>query len=173
MHCNKAQRLMLAMTEAKLGGDLLAQVQQHLLTCAACARVWDFTQKSVSALQKAPRLEVPPEIWSRIKRQITLEETRRTQPTFSWWQRLTSVLEEISWGERFAFSSAFAVALAVLIVWGTHDLRQQPLPQVVELSGNPVSAFPTYLREHHNPAGQPISEGPMVLAFNTLRDSNN
>ena len=171
MECKKLHKHLLEAIDGTLSGELRRALDAHLAQCSACSDSFEFARKAISSFRRIPQRDVPKEIWNRIAQQIAQGRVA-PQRVFGWWQRFSEILTEISWGRRVAWSWALAAAVVMLAVWGLWDIRQGPTLQVVELAANPVTAFPSYFREHRNPAGQPISEGPMVLAFNTLGDRN-
>ena len=173
VECRKVQKYLLEAAEETLGVELRAQFLEHTGRCVTCRESFEFTQKAVASFRRIPSKNVPGEIWESVAAQIAKDRAVSPRVSFGWWQRLSEIFAEISWGQRVAWSSALATALVMLAVWGVWDIGQGPGLRVVDVAGSPGMAFPSYLREHNNPAGQPISEGPMVLAFNTLGDGTN
>ena len=173
MQCRKSQKYILQAVERSLAPALQSAVESHVAQCPACRKQWEFTAKTVTALRKAPAREVPGWVWTRIAGEtanlpLGASVGKRTTGLKDW---MAGIMEELSWGHKVAFSSALAGILALFVVWGSISGKSPASLPVIAISGSPVSAFPTYVREHYNPAGQPMSEGPMVLAFNTMGDN--
>ncbi len=174
MHCKKVRTYFLEMLDGTLDAILRNALNHHLARCDSCRQECARTEKFITAWKDAPAPTVPDSVWEAITAQ-TAQLRDASKPAPERWQRLAQwiadVLEEGAWGRKAAFSSAIAALLLVSVFWGPWSSKQPATLQVIELPGNAVSAFPSYFREHHNPAAQPITDATMVLAFNTSGDN--
>ena len=173
MQCKKFQNHLLEAVDGTLSAELCRALESHLAQCTGCREFFDFSHNAIAALRRTPQRKVPAEIWDRIGAQIAQDPSISRGHSLSWWERLSEVFAGIPWGQKMAWSSVLTAMLVTLTVWGVWDLSQPAKLRVVDLAANPVTAFPYYVREHHNPASQPISEGSLVLAFNTLGERQN
>ena len=171
MRCFKAHAYLLDAAEGTLPDALQANLDAHLGACGACRERLEFVRKSAASLKRTPQIPVPQAVWGRIDDAIKRGEAV-AESSARWKRWLEEMLDDLSWGRKVAFSSALAAVLVVLTVFGIVDIRRHPALPVVELTGNAINAYPAYFREHHRPSGQPVSDGNMVLAFNTLGDSD-
>ena len=174
MLCKKVQTCFLEKLDGTLAVAIAAAVDQHLGQCDSCRQEYARTEKIIAAWKSAPVKDVPDALWERIALQ-TIRRGDEAMPSAQGFGRLLQWLanawDEGTWGRKAAFSSAMAALLVVSVFWGTRGPRQPVIMPVVELTGNPVSAFPAYFRAHHDPANQPITDAVMVLAFNTSGDT--
>ena len=174
MLCKKAQTCFLERMDGTLSTELGAAVDEHLGRCDSCSQAYARTQKFIAAWKNTPVRSVPDGVWEGIAAQ-TIHRRDAARLSLQGFERLAKwlaeTLDEGAWGRKAAFSTAIAALLMVSVFWGTRSSKQPAIMPVIELTGNPVSAFPSYFREHHNPANQPITDAAMVLAFNTSGDN--
>ncbi len=154
------------LSQMERGREAVA-LKKHAASCAACREAKALNEKILASLKRVPEASAPDHLWEQIARQTVRAQTR---PQPSWTEKLRALLENLSLGDKLAWSSALTAAAVFLLVWTQFPLHKQAPLQVVELSADAVNAFPSYFREHQNPSRQPISDGAMVLAFNTLKD---
>ena len=175
MRCKKVYKYFLQARDGTLDVERRRLLENHLAQCAGCAQEWESANFIDASLKRATTLSVPDHVWEGIAAATVHASPLATRPPNGVFRRITigilETLDELSWGSKMAFSSAVTAALAVLVVWGSFSDRQPHLLPVIELSKNPVGAFPSYFREHHHPAGQPIADRELILAFNTLGDN--
>ncbi len=166
--CRRVHRHLVECAEGTLPANLRTLVNEHLAGCPDCRARLEFLQKSVDALRRAPVLEVPAYLWHQIAAQTIHQPAQPEHRPAPWIEWVFNLLEEITWGRKVAFSSALTAALVFLVLWGTFWPSQHQTLPVVELAAQPAGMLPSYFREYHNPANQPISDGAMVLAYNTM-----
>lgn len=111
MNCNKTQKLLLTdYIDGEINERLLKKVENHLLGCNRCRQFLQTLQKrAIEPFRKNQEVQVPEELWQRIKNTIKTVEKEQTA-------KLRPYLLS---GFRFPFRvprPVFSVIAAVLVI---------------------------------------------------------
>src|SRR5215472_15321729 len=102
-----------------------AALEAHAVGCAVCAeevRVWKSLSIAAKDLQDYSE---GPELWTRIKRALILEDARKTQGAER--KRWLPFLPAFSAGWQMALAGAFVLILAVSAVWIIREPIRDPV----------------------------------------------
>lgn len=132
MKCEQIKDLVLTdYIDGQMEADDKQLLEEHLKACRACHEFALSVQKElVTPFGDAPRPEVPPAVWQKIKAEITAEE--EPEPG---WKAVVSFLGNLQALRQAAyFLAGFAIVFGVTVVL----MRPQPGPD--RIVQNPVAA---------------------------------
>jgi hypothetical protein len=148
MNCREVEELLGAFCEGSLGGDLLRQVESHLVSCAGCRRERRALKETLAALHGFERIEPSEDFSARLWQRIDQWEAARR----AMW--LTAIAAFVRRNRRAvaACAAVFVISLLSGIVFLQHMVTA-PRVQIAEQPG-PAENF--VLRE----IPQPVAATP-------------
>jgi predicted anti-sigma-YlaC factor YlaD len=115
MKCELIRELVFSdYTDGELGGRFRSEIDEHVRSCASCAElVKRVREEAVEPVRSAPKAEVPPYLWARIRERIASEvEERSNAGGLAGWalRALSGIPKPV-----VAFAAAAAVIIATVI----------------------------------------------------------
>jgi len=108
MNCLDLETLLCEYAEGALDSGRKAEVERHLAVCPACAEAARDAAAAVAFLSKAPAVEPPPELVTRIVFQLTAGAAKRHAPRRGFWASIGSFIEPVL-QPRFAMGMAMTI----------------------------------------------------------------
>ena len=112
MSCERYEPLIGDLVDGTLDGAPRHQLEAHLATCAACARLTEELLVVRRAARALPGLDLPPTAWARVSAAIAAEAAAQRTPRT--WRR---------YGLPLAAAAVLVAAIAATLTW-----RQQAQP---------------------------------------------
>ena len=115
LECNNKHARDSVLEAALLGASASAEVQQHLETCASCAREWKEFASTMALLDEWEAPEPSPYFETRLRARVREE----AEVPVSFWQRFLAPLASFSHGWRAAAVSAMGVIVIAggIMMW--------------------------------------------------------
>jgi hypothetical protein len=123
MKCGEAKRLFSPYLDGAVTGTEMLGLEQHLSSCAACSRHYEWLRESQRLLVSVGRPKVPADLGLKLRLAISREVARNQRPAFEGLRvRLDNALQAFMVPATAGFLSAlviFGIAMAYFVVPST------------------------------------------------------
>lgn len=138
MNCNELEALLSEYAEGTLEAALAGEVERHLERCPACAEAARDAKAAVAVLRRAPAVEPPPELVTRIVFQLTAGQSRSRERKRGLLSSLAVFIEPVL-QPRFSMGMAMTILSFSLLA----RLAGIPVRQLTLADLDPVKVWQT------------------------------